>query len=75
MANRCDLTGKGPMYGNNVSHAHNKTRRRFMPNLQKKRIWIPSEKRWVTLRISTTALKTLDKNGYDSVLKELKKNV
>jgi len=74
MANRCDLTGKGPMYGNNVSHANNKTRRRFMPNLQKKRIWIPSEKRWITLRISTTALKTLDKNGYDSVLKELKKN-
>jgi len=74
MSNRCDLTGKGPLYGNNVSHANNRTRRRFMPNLQKKRIWIPSEKRWVTLRITTKALKTLDKNGYDSMLKELNKN-
>jgi large subunit ribosomal protein L28 len=74
MANRCDLTGKGSMYGNNVSHANNKTRRRFKPNLQKKKIWIPSEKRWITLKLSTKALKTLDKNGYDSVLKELTKN-
>ncbi len=74
MANRCDLTGKRPLYGNNVSHANNKTRRRFMPNLQKKRIWIPDEKRWVTLKITTQALKTLDKNGYNSVIKELAKN-
>lgn len=72
MANKCELTGKGPMSGNNVSHAHNKTRRRFMPNLQKKRIWIPEENKWITIKASAKALKTLDKKGYNAMLKELK---
>jgi len=72
MANKCELTGKGPMSGNNVSHAHNKTRRRFMPNLQKKRIWIPEENKWVTVKATAKALKTLDKKGYNAMMKELK---
>ena len=72
MANKCELTGKGPMSGNNVSHAHNKTRRRFMPNLQKKRIWIPEENKWVTVKATAKALKTLDKKRYNAMMKELK---
>lgn len=72
MANKCELTGKGPMAGNNVSHAHNKTRRRFMPNLQKKKIWIAEENRWVTVKATAKALKTLDKKGYNAMMKELK---
>lgn len=72
MARRCVLTGKGPMTGNNVSHANNKTRRRFLPNLQTKRIWLPDEKRYVTLKISARALRTLDKKGLKAMLKEAK---
>ena len=74
MARRCQLTGKGVQSGNNVSHANNKTRRRFLPNLQKKRIWIPEEGRYVTLKISTRALRTLDKKGYQAMLRDLEKN-
>jgi len=70
MARRCELTGKGPLSGNNVSHANNKTRRRFLPNLQTKRIWLPEEKRFVTLKISARAMKTLDKKGLKAMLKE-----
>lgn len=70
MSKVCELTGTTVMYGNNVSHANNRTRRRFLPNLQKKRIWIPEEKRWVTLKITTKALKTLDKKGYYAMCKE-----
>ena len=73
MSKKCQLTGKTVMYGNNVSHANNKTRRRFLPNLQKKRIWIPEENRFVTMRISTRALRTLDKHGYTAFVKELSK--
>jgi large subunit ribosomal protein L28 len=64
MAKRCQITGKGPRTGNNVSHANNKTKRRFNPNLVSKRIWVPEEKRWVRMKISTKALKTLDKKGW-----------
>lgn len=71
MSRKCELTGVGPLVGNNVSHAHNKTKRRFMPNLQKKKIWIPEEKKWVTLRLTAKALKTLDKKGYKAMLKEM----
>ena len=71
MAKRCQLTGKTVMYGNNVSHANNRTRRRFLPNLQKKRIWVEEEGRFITLRISTSALRTLDKKGYTAMKKEL----
>ncbi len=64
MAKRCSITGKHPVAGNNVSHANNKTKRRFNPNLVSKRIWNPTQKRWVRMRISTKALKTLDKKGW-----------
>ena len=70
MARRCELTGVGPATGNNVSHANNKTRRRFLPNLQKKRIWLPEEKRFITLKVTARALRTLDKKGLKAMLKD-----
>ena len=72
MAKVCQVTGKRPMTGNNVSHAHNKTKRRFLPNLQTRRFWVESENRWVRLRISTNALRTIDKKGIDAVVAELR---
>ena len=72
MARVCAVTGKGPVVGHNVSHAHNKTRRRFMPNLQQRRFWVESEKRWVSLRLSNAALRTIDKKGIDAVLAEMR---
>jgi large subunit ribosomal protein L28 len=72
MARVCQVTGKGPMVGNNVSHANNKTKRRFLPNLQYRRFWVESENRWVRLRISNAALRTIDKNGIDVVLADLR---
>ena len=72
MARVCQVTGKGPMVGNNVSHANNKTKRRFMPNLQRRRIWVESENRWISLRLTTNALRTIDKNGIDAVLTDLR---
>ena len=74
MAKVCELTGKKAQYGNNVSFSINKTRRRFDVNLSKKRFYIPEEDRWVTLRISTRALKTINKKGISAVLKEAKQN-
>ncbi len=71
MSKRCELTGTGPAYGNHVSHANNKRRRRFLPNLQTKRIWVPEEKKWITVRATAKALKTLDKKGYKAMLAEL----
>jgi large subunit ribosomal protein L28 len=72
MARVCQVTGKGPMSGNNVSHANNKTKRRFLPNLQYRRFWVESEKRWVRLRISAAALRLIDKVGIDQVLVDLR---
>ena len=72
MARVCQVTGKGPMVGNNVSHANNKTKRRFMPNVQYKRFWVESENRWVRLRVTTNAIRTIDKNGIDAVLADLR---
>ena len=72
MARVCELTGKGRQVGNNVSHANNKTRRRFLPNLQSRRFWVESEKRWVSLRVSNAGLRTIDKKGIDVVLAELR---
>ena len=72
MARVCQVTGKKPMVGNNVSHANNKTKRRFLPNLQSRRFWVESENRWVRLRVSTNALRTIDKNGIDAVLVDLR---
>jgi len=72
MARVCQVTGKRPTSGNNVSHANNKTKRRFMPNLQYRRFWVESEKRWVRLRLTNAALRTIDKNGIDVVLPDLR---
>ncbi|MED5219138.1 MAG: 50S ribosomal protein L28 [Candidatus Neomarinimicrobiota bacterium] len=72
MSRVCDITGKKPMFGNNVSHAHNKSRRRFNINLQKKKFWLPDEKRYVTLRISTRGMRIIDKKGITRVVKELR---
>ena len=66
MARVCQVTGKRPMTGNNVSHANNKTKRRFMPNLQYRRFWVESENRWVRLRVTNAALRTIDKHGIES---------
>jgi large subunit ribosomal protein L28 len=74
MAKVCLLTGKRPVSGNNVSHANNKTKRRFEPNLQWKRLWLPSEKRWVRLRLSAKAIKIVNKRGIESVVAELRRN-
>ena len=72
MSRVCQVTGKKPMSGHNVSHANNKTKRRFLPNLQYRRFWVESEKRWVRLRVSNAGLRTIDKKGIDVVLGELR---
>ena len=77
MARVCEITGKRPQVGNKVSHANNKTKRRFYPNLQTKRFYIPEEGKWVTMKVSTKAIKTINAKGISAVLKEarLKKAV
>lgn len=70
MARKDDLTGEGPSVGNNVSNANNKTKRRFQKNLQKKRFYVPSEDRYVTLKVSAKTLKTINKKGIEAVLKK-----
>ena len=72
MTRICQVTGKGPQTGNNVSHAHNKSRRRFLPNLHTHRFWVEGEKRWVKLRVSTAGLRIIDKKGIDTVLNDLR---
>jgi large subunit ribosomal protein L28 len=72
MSKLCQVTGKRPLTGCNVSHAHNKTKRRFLPNLHYHRFWVESEKRWVRLRVSTRAIRLIDKKGIDQVLSELR---
>ena len=72
MSRVCDVTGKKPMFGNNVSHAHNKSRRRFNINLQKKKFWLPDENRYVTLSISTRGMRVIDKKGITRVVKDLR---
>ena len=72
MARVCQVTGKKPMSGNNVSHANNRTKRRFLPNLHYRRFWVESENRWISLRVSANGLRTIDKNGMDAVLKDLR---
>ncbi|GAB2526081.1 50S ribosomal protein L28 [Rufibacter sp. XAAS-G3-1] len=74
MARVCDLTGKRVQVGNRVSHANNKTKRKFFPNLQKKRFYIPEEDAWVTLKVSTSALRNITKNGISAVLKKAKED-
>ena len=72
MARVCQVTGKAPMVGNNISHANNKTKRRFLPNLQRRRLWVETENRWVSLRLTNAGLRTIDKNGIDAVLFEMR---
>ena len=72
MARKCEVTGKGPMVGNNVSHANNKTKRRFLPNLQYRRFWLETENRWVRLRVTNAALRLIDKLGIDQVVADLR---
>jgi large subunit ribosomal protein L28 len=72
MARVCQITGKRPQVGNNVSHANNKTKRRFYPNLHTKRFFIAEENKWITLKVSATAIKTINKKGITAVLKEAK---
>ena len=72
MSRVCQVTGKRPVAGNNVSHAHNKTRRRFLPNLQSHRFWLESENRWVKLRVSTKGMRIIDKTGIDAVVAKIR---
>ena len=72
MSRVCQVTGKKPMVGNNVSHANNKTKRRFLPNLHSRRFWVESENRWVRLRVSSAALRLIDKKGIDVVLADMR---
>ncbi|MDB5820716.1 MAG: ribosomal protein [Rhizobacter sp.] len=72
MARRCQVTGKGPMVGNNVSHANNKTKRRFLPNLHYRRFWVETENKFIRLRVSNAGLRLIDKKGIDEVLVDLR---
>ena len=72
MAKVCQVTGKGPMSGNNVSHAKNRTRRRFLPNLQTHRFWVETENRFIRLRLTTKGMRIIDKKGIDSVLTDMR---
>jgi large subunit ribosomal protein L28 len=72
MSRICQVTGKRVRVGHNVSHANNKTKRRFLPNLQYRKLWVESEKRWVRLRLTCNALRTIDKKGIDVVLAEMR---
>ena len=73
MSRVCQVTGKKPVSGNNVSHANNRTRRRFLPNLHTHKFWVESENRWVKLRISTKGMRIIDKNGIDVVIADMRK--
>lgn len=74
MSKICQVTGKRPVSGNNVSHAHNKTKRRFNPNLHNHRFWVESENRWVRLRVSSKGMRIIDKKGIDVVLADIRKS-
>jgi len=73
MSRVCQVTGKGPLTGNNVSHSNIKSKRRFLPNLHSHRFWVESENRWVKLRVSTKGMRIIDKKGIDVVLSEIRK--
>jgi large subunit ribosomal protein L28 len=72
MSRVCDITGKRPAVGNRVSHANNKKKRRFLPNLHTQRFWLETEKRWVSLRVSTRGMRTIEKRGIDAVVADLR---
>ncbi|HXR19791.1 MAG TPA: 50S ribosomal protein L28 [Steroidobacteraceae bacterium] len=73
MSRVCQVTGKHPITGNTVSHANNRKRRRFLPNLHTQRFWLEGEKRWVSLRVSAHAMRTIEKKGLEAVLKDLRR--
>ena len=73
MSRVCQVTGKRPLVGNNVSHANNKTKTRSLPNLQKHRFWVPTMSKWVTLKVSTHGLRVINRRGIDAVVSELQK--
>ena len=73
MSRICEVTGKRPRVGNNVSHSNIKTKRKFYPNLQTKRFYIPEEDKWITLKVSTSAIRTINKKGITAVLKDARK--
>lgn len=72
MSRLCPVTGRRPRTGNNVSHANNKTKRRFLPNMQTHKFWVASEKRWIRLRLSARGIRTIDKLGIEQVLKDMR---
>ncbi|MXZ81342.1 MAG: 50S ribosomal protein L28 [Gammaproteobacteria bacterium] len=72
MARVCEVTGKRTITGHNVSHAHNKTKRKFLPNLHRRRFWVESENRWVQLRVSSAGLRIIDKKGIEQVLADIR---
>ncbi len=72
MAKRCQVTGKKPMVGNNVSHANNKTKRRFLPNLHRKRFFLVEENRWIRITVSARGIKTINKNGIEAVVRKMR---
>ncbi|MFD0786138.1 50S ribosomal protein L28 [Micromonospora azadirachtae] len=72
MSRRCDVTGAQPGFGNAVSHSHRRTRRRWNPNLQRHRYWLPSERRWITLTLTAKALRTVDRKGIEAIVAELR---
>lgn len=74
MARVCDVTGKRPISGNNVSHANNKTKRRFLPNLQTKKFYVPEEDAWVVLRVSAAAMRTISKKGISAVIQDMRRD-
>lgn len=73
MSRVCQVTGKKPVTGNNVSHANNRTRRRFLPNLHSHKFWVEAENRWVKLKVSAKGMRIIDKNGIDAVLSDMRK--
>ena len=73
MSRVCQVTGRRPSAGNNVSHSNRKTKRRFLPNVQTRRFWVPSERRWVRLTVSTKGLRTIDKHGIEKVLADMRR--
>ncbi|MBT3205987.1 MAG: 50S ribosomal protein L28 [Gammaproteobacteria bacterium] len=73
MSRVCQVTGKKPVAGNNVSHANNRTRRRFLPNLHSHKFWVEAENRWVKLKVSAKGMRIIDKNGIESVLADMRK--
>ena len=74
MSRVCQVTGKGPLVGNNVSHANNKTKRRYLPNISKRRFWVESENRWITLKVSSHGMRIIDKVGIDTILTKLRQS-